>query len=174
MSAISRRSSRSWLRGALLLAGAALCAAPAAAEGVKADKVVVVKHEQRLYLLHDGQVLKSYRVALGRQPHGTKLYEGDGRTPEGKYVLDARNADSRFYRALHVSYPNAADRERAHALGQAAGGLIMVHGLPRERPGWGSEHWMYNWTTGCIAVTDREMDEIWDSVDVGTPIEIRP
>jgi murein L,D-transpeptidase YafK len=174
MSATQRFLSWARLGGALLLAAAGLWTLPAAAEGAKADKVVVVKHEQRLYLMRDGQVLKSYRVALGRQPRGTKLYEGDGRTPEGRYVLDARNADSRFYRALHVSYPNAADRERARALGQAAGGLIMVHGLPRERPNWGGEHWMYNWTTGCIAVTDREMDEIWDSVDVGTPIEIRP
>ena len=89
-------------------------------------------------------------------------------------MLDARNPDSRFYRAFHVSYPNAADRERARELHQTAGGLIMIHGLPLERPNWGADHWMYNWTTGCIAVTDREMDEIWDSVDVGTPIEIRP
>jgi murein L,D-transpeptidase YafK len=157
----------------------AVTAGPAKAEAAKAgpakaDKVVVVKSEHRLYLLRGGEVVKSYRVALGRQPRGTKLYEGDGRTPEGRYVLDARNADSRFSRAFHVSYPNAVDRARASALGQAAGGLIMIHGLPRERPAWGAEHWMYNWTTGCIAVTDREMDEIWESVEVGTPIEIRP
>jgi murein L,D-transpeptidase YafK len=158
---------------------AVVAAAPVAATADrrpvgKADKIVVMKGEKRLYLLRDGEVVRSYRVALGRQPRGTKLYEGDGRTPEGRYVLDARNADSRFYRAFHVSYPNASDRARASALGQAAGGLIMIHGLPRERPAWGAEHWMYNWTTGCIAVTDREMDEIWESVEVGTPIEIRP
>jgi murein L,D-transpeptidase YafK len=161
------------LTAALTLAAAGV-RTPSAAEAAKADKIVVVKHEQRLYLMRDGEVLKSYRVALGRHPRGTKLYEGDGRTPEGRYVLDARNPDSRFYRAFHVSYPNAADRERARELHQTAGGLIMIHGLPLERPNWGADHWMYNWTTGCIAVTDREMDEIWDSVDVGTPIEIRP
>lgn len=161
------------LAAAVMLATAGFVATAAAAVP-KADKIVVVKHEQRLYLMRDGEVLKSYRVALGRHPRGTKLYEGDGRTPEGRYVLDARNPDSRFYRAFHVSYPNAADRERARELHQTAGGLIMIHGLPLERPNWGADHWMYNWTTGCIAVTDREMDEIWDSVDVGTPIEIRP
>ena len=152
-----------------LAGGAAEAARPA-----KADRVVVVKGERRLYLLRDGLVLKSFRVALGRQPRGTKLYEGDGRTPEGRYLLDGRNADSRFYRAIHVSYPGRADRTRAQALGETAGGAIMVHGLPNERPGWGEEHWMYNWTNGCIAVTNREMDEIWDSVELGTPIEIRP
>lgn len=159
----------------LLPAAMALPSGPAEAARVqKADKIVVVKSERRLYLLRDGQVLKSYRVALGREPRGTKLYQGDGRTPEGRYVLDARNAASNFYRALRVSYPNAADRARARAMGEAAGGLIMVHGLPNERPSWGEEHWMYNWTNGCIAVTNAEMDEIWASVELGTPIEIRP
>jgi murein L,D-transpeptidase YafK len=153
---------------------AAAAAAKKAAPVAKADKVVVLKGERRLYLLRDGQVLKSYRVALGKQPRGTKLHQGDGRTPEGRYELDRRNAASGYYRAIHVSYPNAADRARARALGQAAGDLIMIHGLPNERPNWGEEHWMYNWTSGCIAVTNREMDEIWASVEMGTPIEIRP
>ncbi len=148
--------------------------AKAAAPVAKADKVVVLKGERRLYLLRDGQVLKSYRIALGKQPRGTKLHQGDGRTPEGRYELDRRNGASGYHRAIHVSYPNAADRARARALGQAAGDLIMIHGLPNERPDWGEEHWMYNWTSGCIAVTNREMDEIWASVDLGTPIEIRP
>ena len=164
-----------WLRrwsAATLIAVAA--GGEAVASTAKADKIVVVKSERRLYLLRDGEVMKSYRVALGRQPRGTKLHEGDGRTPEGRYVLDARNRASNFYRALRVSYPSSADRVRAQALGQAAGGLIMIHGLPNERPNWGEEHWMFNWTNGCIAVTNREMDEIWASVDVGTPIEIRP
>ena len=156
---------------ALLAAPGALAAAGAVA---KADKVVVVKGERRLYLLRGGEVLKSYRVALGKQPRGTKLYQGDGRTPEGRYELDRRSDTSGYHRAIHVSYPNAADRARARALGQAAGDLIMIHGLPNERPNWGEEHWMYNWTSGCIAVTNREMDEIWASVEPGTPIEIRP
>ena len=159
---------------ALLTLGAGEEARAANAAAEKADKVVVVKSERRLYLLRRGEVMRSYRVALGRQPRGTKLHEGDGRTPEGRYTLDARNPGSNFYRALRVSYPSRSDRERARALGQSAGGLVMIHGLPNERPKWGAEHWMFNWTNGCIAVTNREMDEIWDSVDVGVPIEIRP
>lgn len=149
-------------------------AAAAAVGPGKADKVLVVKGERRLYLLRDGEILKSYRVALGKEPRGTKLHEGDGRTPEGRYVLDARNAASNFHRAIRISYPGPADRARARALGESAGGLIMIHGLPNERPAWGEEHWMFNWTSGCIAVTNREIDEIWDSVELGTPIEIRP
>ena len=173
-------TARKLCRPLVLAACAALSLAtggePLAAKAIaaKADKIVVVKSERRLYLLRGGEVMRSYQVALGRQPRGTKLHEGDGRTPEGRYTLDARNPDSNFYRALRVSYPSRSDRERARALGQSAGGLIMIHGLPNERPKWGAEHWMYNWTSGCIAVTNREIDEIWDSVDLGIPIEIRP
>ena len=140
----------------------------------RATKVLVLKRERRLYLLKGPAVLASYRVALGRQPRGTKIYQGDGRTPEGSYVLDGRNERSRFYRSLHISYPNAADRVRAAALGQRTGSAIMIHGLPAERPGWGGEHWRFNWTNGCIAVDNQEMDEIWAAVPLGTPIEIRP
>lgn len=140
----------------------------------RADKMVVVKSERRLYLLRDGQVLKSYKVALGRQPKGTKVYEGDGRTPEGAYSVAAFNPASQFYRAIRVSYPNEHDRARAQALGVPAGGLIMIHGLAPERRQYGADHWLFNWTNGCIAVTDREMDEIWERVEIGTPIEIRP
>ena len=140
----------------------------------RADRVLVIKHERRLYLMRGAQVLKSYHVALGREPLGAKLHAGDGRTPEGIYVLDGRNGNSRFYRSMHVSYPSPDDRLRAREIGLAPGGGIMLHGLPLERPGWGEEHWRYNWTSGCIAVTDPEMDEIWQRVEVGTPIEIRP
>jgi murein L,D-transpeptidase YafK len=158
----------------LFLLGTPPAAAARDAGVEKADKVVVVKGERRLHLLRRGEILKSYRIALGRSPRGTKLREGDGRTPEGRYVLDARNGGSNFYRALRVSYPNASDRARARAMGERAGGLIMVHGLPNERPEWGEEHWLFNWTNGCIAVTNDEMDEIWERVELGTPIEIRP
>lgn len=174
MAAILSHALRLWRLVLLLCVGIAFAGDAEAARALKADKIVVVKSERRLYLLRGSEVVKSYRVALGRQPRGTKLYQGDGRTPEGRYVLDGRNAGSNFYRALHVSYPNAADKVRARAMGEAAGGLIMVHGLPNERPNWGEEHWMYNWTNGCIAVTNREMDEIWASTELGTPIEIRP
>ena len=161
----------------LLMVSALGATVPAAAGAVavqRADRVLVIKHERQLYLLRGAEVLAVYHVALGREPRGAKVRAGDGRTPEGVYRLDARNPNSRFYRSMHVSYPNAADLGRARALGLTAGGNIMLHGLPLERPGWGEEHWRYNWTSGCIAVTDAEMDEIWRRVDVGTPIEIRP
>lgn len=149
---------------------------PLLARGVKekADRLVVVKGERMLYLLRDGQVLKSYRVALGREPKGTKIYEGDARTPEGLYKVAAFNPNSQFYRSIRISYPNEHDRARAQALGTSPGGDIMIHGLAPERRHYGTDHWMFNWTSGCIAVTDREMDEIWQRVEVGTPIEIRP
>jgi murein L,D-transpeptidase YafK len=162
---------------AAMLAGAVVVFGPLPAAATlveKADKIVVLKSERRLYLLRDGTILKSYKVALGRQPKGTKIYEGDGRTPEGVYSVAAFNADSRFYRSIRVSYPNDSDRVRARALGQSVGGDIMIHGLAPERRQFGADHWLFNWTSGCIAVTDKEIDEIWQRVELGTPIEIRP
>lgn len=140
----------------------------------RADKIIVVKSERWLHLLHAGEVLKSYRVALGWQPRGTKMYQGDGRTPEGLYRISARNPSSRFYRSIRVSYPDEHDLARARLLGLPAGGDIMIHGLAPERRRYGEGHWRFNWTNGCIAVTDREIDEIWERVAIGTPIEIRP
>ncbi len=164
------------LTGALL--GSTTLLAPLSGAAVlpvgKADKVIVVKSERRLYLVRAGEVMESFRVALGRHPKGTKIYQGDGRTPEGVYRVAALNPDSQFYRSIRVSYPNDADQARAVALGQAAGGDIMIHGLAPERRGYGGEHWRFDWTNGCIAVTDEEIDEIWQRVEVGTPIEIRP
>ncbi|MFL5332209.1 MAG: murein L,D-transpeptidase family protein [Geminicoccaceae bacterium] len=140
----------------------------------KADRLIVIKSERRLYLVRDGVLLSSYRVALGRQPKGTKIYQGDGRTPEGSYQITAFNAASQFHRSLRVSYPNDHDRALSRALGQAAGGDIMIHGLAPERRNYGAEHWRFNWTNGCIAVTDQEIEEIWQRVEIGTPVEIRP
>jgi murein L,D-transpeptidase YafK len=119
-------------------------------------------------------VIRTYKVALGRGGLTPKEREGDGRTPEGHYIIDARNADSHYHRALHVSYPNAEDRQRAAKLGVAPGGAIMIHGLPNGEGMIGSAHRLYDWTLGCIAVTDPEIEEIWTLVPVGTPVEIRP
>jgi murein L,D-transpeptidase YafK len=139
-----------------------------------ADRVVVDKRARTLTLLDRGRVLKRYRVSLGAHPSGPKRQEGDERTPEGVYVLDYRKGDSSAHRALHVSYPDSADLARARARGVAPGGLIMVHGITNGM-GWvGRLHRLVDWTDGCIAVTDREMDEIWRAVPTGTPIEIRP
>lgn len=136
------------------------------------DKVIVVKHQRMMYVLQGGSVVRSYRVALGRSPVGQKIFQGDGRTPEGLYVLDARNNASRFYRSIHISYPNEADQARAHQYGASAGGSVMIHGQPNDT-GRGSNP-SYDWTEGCIAVSNAEMDELWALVQDGTPIEILP
>jgi murein L,D-transpeptidase YafK len=142
--------------------------------GAGADRVVVYKHARKLVLLSHGKVLRSYRVALGSEPVGPKIRQGDHRTPEGEYVLDSRNPRSQFYKAFHVSYPNSKDRAAAKKLGVKPGGDIMVHGLPKDYAWLGKSHALHDWTEGCIAVTNDEMDEIWKLVRVGTPIEIRP
>jgi murein L,D-transpeptidase YafK len=119
------------------------------------------------------QPTRTFRVAVGRR-YGAKAAQGDGRTPEGLYYIDAFKADSQFYRALKISYPNEADRARAAELGVAPGGLIMIHGLDSNIEAmWQERHWMFNWTDGCVAVTNAEMDLLWESVALGTPIEIR-
>ena len=138
------------------------------------DKVLVVKSQHRLMLFKDGEVLRSYEVALGKEPLGAKMCRGDKKTPEGSYVLDRRNPFSRFHRAIHISYPNRADRERAQEQGVSPGGEVMIHGLPRGKEQMGELHTMIDWTDGCIAVTNEQMDEIWRLVADGTPIEIRP
>jgi murein L,D-transpeptidase YafK len=121
-----------------------------------------------------GKVLKTYKVALGGNPIGPKVQQGDHRTPEGIYVLDHRNVHSQYYKSIHISHPNAADRANAAKLHVASGGDIFLHGLPNGY-GWvGSEHRLKDWTDGCVAVTDKEIDEIWKLVADGTPIEIRP
>ena len=149
-------------------------AASVGKRALKADKVLVIKKVSRLYLLRRGKVIRSYRVAFGFNPRGHKTTQGDGKTPEGHYVIDYRNRVSKFYRSLHVSYPNAADRAQARRRGVSPGGLIMIHGA-RNGMGWlGFLHTYWNWTEGCIAVTNSEIDEIWRMVANGTPIEIRP
>jgi murein L,D-transpeptidase YafK len=136
--------------------------------------VLVLKGPRRLLLLAGDRVLRDYEVALGTNPSGPKRRNGDGRTPEGRYVIDGRLEESRFYRALHVSYPNENDLAFARAAGIAPGGGVMIHGLPNGETWVGEVHREFDWTNGCIGVTDDEMDEIWELVDDGTPIEIRP
>lgn len=164
------------------IAGVALTALLAAAhwpttplpDGSAADRVVVDKSDARMSLYDGGTLLREYRVSLGGQPVGPKQTEGDERTPEGVYRLDGSNATSTAHLSLHVSYPDARDRAHAGAAGVDPGGLIMVHGI-RNGLGWlGRFHRLWNWTDGCVAVTNAEMDEIWRVVPVGTEIEIRP
>ena len=138
----------------------------------KADRVVVNKGARELMLIRGGKVIRSYPVALGPNPTGHKIMEGDGRTPEGAYVLDWRNPNSRFHRSIHVSYPDQTDRSLASRLGVSPGGMIMIHGEANYlRFGGGA---LRDWTEGCIAVSNGAMDDIWALVDDGTPIVINP
>lgn len=156
---------------AWLLVGMAVAQAPGR---VHADRVVVLKKERTLELLSGGKVIKTYRVALGGNPVGPKRQQGDHKTPEGVYVLDSRNAHSQFHKSIHISYPNARDRAAARVNGVSPGGDVFVHGLPNGY-GWvGASHRAKDWTDGCIAVTNEEIEEIWKAVADGTSIEIRP
>jgi murein L,D-transpeptidase YafK len=140
----------------------------------KADRVVVLKSERRLVLMRGDFVLKVFPIALGRYPKGHKQYQGDAKTPEGEYLLDFKLKNSQFYRAIRVNYPNARDRAKAQALGKDPGGKIMIHGLPNSMSAERVGHPYIDWTQGCIAVNNKQMDEIWQMVDAGTPIEIHP
>jgi murein L,D-transpeptidase YafK len=138
-----------------------------------ADHVVVLKKERTLELLRRGKVVKTYRIALGGNPVGPKSKQGDHKTPEGVYVLDFRNAHSQFYKSIHISYPSERDRTLARQNGVSPGGDVFVHGLPNGFGAVGAAHRLKDWTDGCIAVTNEEMDEIWRPVPDGTQIEIR-
>ncbi len=141
------------------------------------DRVVVYKKKRVLQLCRGDSVLKKYPIALGKSPEGHKMREGDSRTPEGRYILDWRNPNSKYYLSIHISYPNKADKQRADSLGVNPGGAIMVHGYPTGKSAslW-SRYWFLgrDWTDGCIAVSNEAMDEIWASVKDGTPIDIHP
>jgi murein L,D-transpeptidase YafK len=141
---------------------------------VKADKILVLKAQRRLILMRHGKPLKAFTVSLGRTPRGAKVRQGDGRTPEGYYFVDGRSTQTRFFRALRISYPNERDRDAARNLGVSPGGGIMIHGVPAELADMGTRHAMLDWTEGCIAVTNEEIEIIWDAVDDGTAVEIRP
>ena len=167
------------LIGALLLAVVAVAAwaragAAPLPEGTRADRVRVRKSARTLELYAGAELLRSYHVSLGRHPQGPKQSEGDGRTPEGHYVLDYRKLDSSFHRALHVSYPSPADVASAKARSESPGGLIMVHGIRNGLGFLGRLHTWRDWTDGCIAVTDGEIEEIVRVVPDGTPIDIEP
>lgn len=138
------------------------------------DKVLVVKSERRLHLMSRGDTLKSYRVSLGKQPLGAKQREGDKRTPEGFYWIDWRKQSEKFNLAMHISYPNARDQAQARQAGAPAGSMIMLHGTPLddEYPEWYFH--TLDWTEGCIALKNDDMQEVWRLVKDGTLIEIRP
>lgn len=125
-------------------------------------------------LMSGSEVLKTYKVALGGQPLGAKDRQGDHKTPEGIYSADRKIPHSQFHKALHLSYPSAADHERARRLGVSPGGDVEIHGLGTQWGRIGSQHLLKDWTDGCIAVTNEEIDEIWPLAPTGTVVEIRP
>jgi len=139
-----------------------------------ADRVLIQKAAHSLSLYRGNRLLKTYNVALGPNAEGPKRQQGDGRTPDGTYVIDARKRYSAFHRALHISYPNEVDRRRARRLGVAPGGDIMIHGLPNGMGAIGKAHLVRDWTQGCIAVTNEEIEEIWRIVPNGTRVEVKP
>lgn len=145
-----------------------------AAQPVSADLVVVDKSDKRLYLYRQQKLLAAYPVAFGANPVGHKRQEGDERTPEGHYILDLKKANSGYYRSIHISYPNARDIADARRRGVAPGGFVMIHG---QKNGFGWAAFLtqrFNWTNGCVALSNESMEAVWQAVKVGTPIEIRP
>ena len=139
-----------------------------------ADKVLIEKKERRLTLLSRGEVIKTYKIALGGNPVGPKERQGDNKTPEGTYIIDSRNNNSGYHLSLHISYPNEKDKQRAKELGVSPGGDIMIHGIKNGFSWVGASHAEVDWTEGCIAVTNQEMEEIYQFVPNGTIVEIRP
>ncbi len=139
-----------------------------------ADFVVIEKAARKLYLMQDGKILRTFRIALGMVPVGDKKQEGDLRTPEGRYLLDRRNPDSDFFLSIHISYPNAEDRREAAERGVEPGGAIMIHGQPNEPTRSEAYYRTRDWTNGCVAVSNSDMIDIWLMTGDDTPIEIRP
>ena len=139
-----------------------------------ADKIIVFKNDHIMQLLKNGHVFKTYKIALGGNPVGPKEQQGDHKTPEGNYIIVSRNPQSLLHKALHVSYPNAEDRAHANSHGVNPGGAIMIHGIEKQYGWMGVAHRLHDWTDGCIAVTNEEIDEIWKLVPDKTPVEIRP
>ena len=145
-------------------------------DGDPVTAIVVHKEARKMFLLHDDKVLRSYNIGLGFAPHGHKETEGDGKTPEGRYVINRKNPNSKFYLSLGISYPNDADRTYARSIGKSPGGDIFIHGN-QDLKHRVKRDWRYafkrDWTAGCIAVTDTEITEIYSMIRVGTPIFIQ-
>ncbi len=140
----------------------------------KIDKIIVEKSKREMHIYQDGKLLKTYHIALGSNPVGHKEFEGDGKTPEGVYYIDDKNPKSSYYKNLGVSYPNEQDRAYAESFGKSPGGLIKIHGIKNGFGALGEAIQLKDWTAGCIAVTNDEMEELYNSVPIGTPIEIKP
>ena len=157
------------LIAALLCLWPALCAAQ-----VAADRIVILKSERILELVQGATIVESFPIALGQHPIGPKRQKGDGKTPEGWYVIDGRLRDSKYHRALHISYPGPKDLKRARAGGYDPGDAIYIHGMPEEFGRTDPTRFYVDWTDGCISVGNRAIEKLWAVVPVGTIVEIRP
>lgn len=149
--------------------GVAACSKFKRYDGPEVTRVVVFKEQRMMHLMHHDEVLKSYDFGLGFAPVGHKRFRNDGKTPEGSYTIDRRNPNSEFHLSVGISYPNTSDREFASSQGKSPGGDIFIHGRP-----WKYRKGGRDWTAGCIAVTNREIEEIYSMVRDGTPISIYP
>ena len=145
-----------------------------AGEFPMADMVVIEKADRRLHLVKNGEIFRTFTIALGIRPVGDKMQEGDFKTPEGTYNLDIRNANSDFFLSIHVSYPSRLDRREANNLGVDPGGSIMIHGQPNKPIHSETYYRTQDWTNGCVAVSNSDMIDIWLMTGENTPIEIRP
>jgi murein L,D-transpeptidase YafK len=141
---------------------------------LKADRIIVYKSARILELRSKGNVIKTYKVSLGTQPIGHKAFEGDRKTPEGIYFINGKNPASDYYKNLGISYPNNKDRTHAHQLGKPTGGDVKIHGMRNDMTWLGKCHRFKDWTHGCIAVTNEEMEEIYNAIEIKTVIEILP
>jgi len=139
-----------------------------------ADEVIIDKSDRELHLISDGEIFRTFKIALGIRPDGDKKKEGDFKTPEGRYRLDVRNPNSDYFLSIHVSYPNATDRQQASQEGLDPGGSIMIHGQPNLPSRSETYYRTQDWTNGCIAVSNSDMIDIWLMTGEDTPIEIRP
>jgi murein L,D-transpeptidase YafK len=141
---------------------------------VKADLIIVEKGRRLMTIYSKGIKLKSYRISLGKEPVGDKKCQGDNKTPEGTYYIKGKDAKSRFHRSLWISYPDPVDTRDAQLAGKNPGGAILIHGITDGYSWLGKAHLLIDWTRGCIAVTNKEIEELFGHVNVGMPIEIRP
>jgi murein L,D-transpeptidase YafK len=138
------------------------------------NKLVVYKSKRQLLAYSNGQLIKTYKISLGKQPVGKKEIQYDNKTPEGNYTINCRETNSNFHKKLCISYPNKADKANAKRYGKEAGDNVEIHGLDNRYGFIGKFHRWYDWTSGCIALTDGEIDELFKAVKIGTPIEIYP
>ena len=166
------RRCKAWL--AIWVAIVVPCWPATAGDFPLADLVIVEKANRQLHLLREGEIFRSFRIALGMDPVGDKQKEGDFRTPEGRYLLDARNSNSEFFLSIHVSYPNVDDIREARSRGLDPGGAIMIHGQPNAPTRSETYYRTQDWTNGCVALSNSDMIDIWLMTGDNTPIEIRP